>query len=348
MQLVKITKRSRKTSKDIQTPLAVLGDDPVSARVDWASKIALAAIELKLKPENLPKAIRDCYAFPAIEKLMMFSAAQLDKESDIKAHLDANLASIWSSMSYNSRTRHYLDPLLLGDAPYDALAHLTMKDGSIPSSAIETYERLYFNCRGEDVKTCMSTIRSHMIAYGGLDNIVAVPSPVDGMKRVGLRYGYTALAEILGIWDVEDRKEDMTDLQNAVLQRRLVSYDFAIRCLCGLVNAEDSVAFMNAQQSYEKQLKEESMQVQDGDEYSTAMVNIFNMLPDPVKAAHQAPSAEASEKLARKKREMEGKISKVKIEDAGIEGANRKHKERIDKDLSKQAEEVTSGRRNSK
>jgi len=331
-------KLRKQKSIAIRTPLVALGDDPTAAAPDWASSVATEALRIGLEPSDLPAAIRDCYVFPFIEKMMLFAPQAMLTGFNPAKHIDMNLTVSWSGKTDNLTTRSYIDPLLLGGAPYDMIAKLVIDDGSVPASAVETYERLHFNCRAADGAACLSAIRSHMLAFGGPGEI---PNTTQGhMRAIGLLHGYTALAELLGFWDVAGQK--LSQQQSASFSRKMVNYSVAMNAMHGRMSNEDAISYLSTQQAYEKQsfeIGQSSSSTTHHVEILSCMTSRFipSMAPQP-EASSQSVKA-AQESLDRK-RKTDKNIAKVEAGDLGLSEAVKGHNAKLAGHLKELAKDI--------
>lgn len=332
----------KKTSIEILTPLVDIGDDPFVAAPDWASLVATEALRLGIKPKELPLVIRKCYAFPFIEKMIKFAPAKASASFDPKKHLDMNLATKWSSRSRDSQARDYLDPLILGGAPYDVLANLAMRNGSIPASAIETYEKLFYNCREGSGTQCMSPIRHHIMAYDGPAFAPANPNdPISMMKAVAAMYSYTALTDMLGFWDVASSRLSMSRREEVAMQHKVLRYRAAAQSLAGNMSHEDTISLLNSQQAYEKQLFEQEQDSVSDDGYDTVIQTWLAMMKPKLVPSSVKAAGESKEALDNR-RKTENNIAKTKSGDKGIASAVEGHKKTVAGYLKQEAENAVA------
>lgn len=302
---------------EIQTPFASEGDDPIVAQCDWAHRVAAVCVEKSIAPAKLPKVIRDSFAYGLIAVQADFIPLKTNASAGYRKLKSHCLADRWSARANGSMARDFIDPLLLGGAPYSIIAMLCSSAGDVTADDIRVYEKLHYNCRGADDVTCMSPIRRRIMSHGGA--LVVTPSTDANMlaRTVAATHGYAALTDMWGIWDVAEIGA-YDDRTRSIALRKMMASQLAVRAVAGQMSDEDAVSAINALTSTEKALVD--MGTENGQMSGLGLfIEMLNSEPFLPKLAAVKKIDESSRKAVDAKREVDSRIAATAVEDTGIE-----------------------------
>lgn len=204
----------------IRTPLLELGDDPLNAEPDWAHRMALCVANASTAP-RLPAVVTQHPVYDYIRQYVAYIKSPPGAQTDMKYNLIA-VATKWHSRADGTLARDYLEPLLLSSALYPDISALLIP-GPVGPALIDTYEKLYYNCRDAKGLDCLSPIRRRIMAHGAE---MESRDPNNIAKIVGAStLSYAALADMWGTWNISGlavpQGKDNDDYINRIIRYRL-------------------------------------------------------------------------------------------------------------------------------
>lgn len=299
---------------EIVTPL----DNPCQFDPDWRNRIACmlaSAPRSKFPPE---------YSGYAKDRWIKEQAAYLREEGsggDIpEKHRIYRYARIWSMGSGPADTKFRLEPLLLTPVSYEVIA-LDLGGGSVPPSAFEAYEKLYFNIRDDSGRLSRSCQLRQWFAMpdGELDR----DSPPELVwKAVGALAGYDTLVRAWMWRDAhglsQQSEEYMMDEMWRAAQSRLFMSVFRDN-----VGHESLAKLLSAFTSQSKLIRESGNQAGDSADSTKALMAVLcAAAPKMVSAARDVDYINAETKAIEGKLIANSVIDATPIKDAGAAVGN--------------------------
>jgi hypothetical protein len=306
--------------RDIRTPFIREGDDPLNVACDWPHQVAVAMHDLDMKYRNLPKVLKnspECKLFCThAEFLTSYASSAVAARKKYWMH---HVVDSWAVRRDESQGRDYLDPMLLGGAPYGIIADLCGEEllgEKSPWELIAMYEKLYYHCRKSDGVTVASPIRKRILALNGAATLAPRATEQDKWKAVASIFTYPVLVEQWGFWDV-DTQDGLSDDTRFKRQQRYGQAHMFARMAAGQVDDEQSLALVSQGMDHEKQQFE--MGAGTSENAWAQLTGRVLMLAAP----KLAPIPHSKEQLAAQQTALENKlaaqrnVSTIDVEDAG-------------------------------
>lgn len=305
---------------EVMTPFITQGDDPLNVACDWPHQVAVVMHDESIKPSKLPKCLKKANENEAICKHVEFLRAL--SKSEVAARSKYNLhyiADSWFTRRNSSAGRDYIDPLLLGGAPYELIATLcgnSMYAEDIPQDLVAMYEQLYFHCRLEDGRTLYSPIRNRMWALNGAASLNTNATEEAKWKAIASTFSYALLVEGWGMWNA-DFGTPIPDDKYFLMQKRLGQLENAKRLHSGTFDGEQSIDIVTQSMDHEKQ----QYDMGSGSSENALMDILGTMLELAAPKLAPLPMSETEQKeqgaAVKRKLTAQRKIKSTKVEDAG-------------------------------
>lgn len=211
----------------IVTPI----DNPGQYDPDWRNSIAMALTEPGAQYERIDPVYARYTADPWVKRQMAYLRALHRGIPFTKDQLQLRLASIWFQGNSPSDVRFRLEPLLLTAVSYRIIAEDILGDCE-DLTAIEAYEKLYFNIRDKDGRLSRSCqLRQYFALPSGRFSQDTPPEQM--WKMIGSLMGYDTLVSVW-MWKdahgiVNNSQEYLLDEMWRLAQSRLFMSMFADR-----------------------------------------------------------------------------------------------------------------------
>lgn len=232
---------------EIAVPFLELGGDPTSFDPDWRLKVA-ELISSGFDDKKIPKQLKDKHVLAHARFLKAFKSKGDVDEIFAKYPINGLIMN-WSAASAGSKTKHYLQALLLTDQPLNIIA----SDLRLDEKAVKLYCDLCFSCRSEadnyEMKLPMETRMT--FAFGELSHdLRQIPTYVF-WRVLAVRDGYTALVRL---WGLENFAHGKLDEGMPAMDRNmhLSNIDIEQQLRSGTVGFRSLVEFQNAWMNYKK------------------------------------------------------------------------------------------------
>jgi len=234
-------------STSIAVPFTELGGDPTSFAPDWRAQVA-EVLSSGYDEKKVPKQLKDRYVLEHAKFLSAFKS-----KGDVDAVYDKyrrnGLVMNWAAENNNSKTKHYLQALLLTDQPIDVVA----ADLQLDEKVVKLYCDLYFACRSEvdkyEMVLPMETRLS--FAFGEISHDAKQLPTYVSWRVIAVRNGYTALVRN---WGTESVAHGKLDEGYTVLDRNmsLAGANMEQQLRANTVGFKSLVEYMNSWQGYRK------------------------------------------------------------------------------------------------
>ena len=294
-------------------------DNPCQYDPDWRSAVASAMVDnpgARIDPDY-SRYRRD----PWIRAQTAYLSSRRSGSQPSRDPIQTRLANLWAQGSSLSDARFRLEPLLLTAVDYEVIALDLTGDGA-NRSAVETYEKLFFNIRdGEGRLSRSCQLRQYFaMPSGEIDE----NTPPEAMwKMIGALMGYDTLVN-MWLWKdahglVNRSQEYVLDEMWRVAQSRLFMSMFANRV--GHESMAKLLASISAQQ---KMLHEDKDSGQMGDELTMTLMRVLRMLAPGVvgRAASEVDAQHRIMDAVNARMEAERAVSSIDIGTTGKNGVH--------------------------
>jgi hypothetical protein len=314
-------------STDIQTPFVSEGDDPFNVSCDWAHQVSVALVDNGVPPSKIPAVIKKCPAYDDItEHIKYIKEVRKSSVAARKKHSSHFIADGWFTRRNNSCGRDYIDPLLLGGAPYELVAGLGGEASGSPldPEIIRVYQSLFYNCRKED-GSISSPIRNRILALSGAPRLAGNAPEQEQWKVAAAMYSYPVVVEQWGFWDVP-KPDSWNEGLLFNYQRRMGMFKNLTRMHS--MSDEDRLTAVHHVMEFEKHQHDIGSGGSEG-----AFANLlgdFLLLAAPRLIEHtsDADTNKAYEKALKSKLESQKAVQDVEVEDLGpVKGAAKRNKQ---------------------
>jgi len=303
-------------SESIAVPFIELGGDPTSFDPDWRAKVA-NAISDGYSEKKLPKQLRDKQITQHASFLKEFKGRT--ELSEVFGKYPWNgLAMNWASGNNGSKSKQYLEALLLTDQPLSVVA----QDLQLDEKFVKLYCDLYFACRSDKDKYEMVLPPETRLsfAFGEISHDTRSLPSATLWKVMAVRSGYSALVRH---WGTEKTAHGSLEDGAASFDRNmwLANSNMEQQLRTGQVGFRSLVEMQSAWMGFRKMKdNEEGRDGTNSDAYRTLegiMTVIRPKLADQEEEQKAEVKAEGKKRLAQKN--IESHTSDEKIDDKGID-----------------------------
>ena len=285
-------------SSDIAVPFIELGGDPTSFDPDWRAKVA-ELLSSGFPVKDLPQRLSDKRILEHAKFLKAFKSGE-PLEKVFGKHPLNGLAMNWAAGGGKSKTKHYIEALLLTEQPLSVIA----QDLKLQDEAVALYCDLYFACRSEADKYEMVLPMETRLsfAFGEISHDAKQLPTYVSWRVMAVRNGYSALVRH---WGIEKFAHAELEDGNVAIDRNmgLVSTGIEQQLRSGQVGFRSLVEYMNAWQGYRKM--QEGIEGRDGTDSP-----LYGLLGSIFAAV--APKL-VTDKDAEKEKKAEAKAGKKKL-----------------------------------
>lgn len=282
---------------DIAIPFEALGGDPTFFDPAWRAKVA-DLVASGYNKKNLPKLLLDKVVLKHAEFLKAFKSPGSLEEVYSKYKFNG-LCMNWAAETNGSKTKHYLQALLLTDQPISVIA----EDLQLDEQVVKLYCDLYFACRKSETEYKMALPLETRLsfAFGEMAHDASQLPTFISWRVMAVRNGYSALVHS---WGIEKFAHGKLDESMDAIDRNmgLVNVNIEQQLRAGTVGFRSLVEYMNSWQGYRK--LQEGIEGRDGTDsplYSQLGLIFQSIAPKLIADAISEDEKKAEIKAGKKK-----------------------------------------------
>ena len=283
-------------SEQIVVPFAELGGDPTSFDPAWRAKVA-SVLASGFDEKKVPKQLKDKHVLDHAKFLKEFKGnGKLDA---VYAKYPLNgLVMNWAAEANGSKSKQYLEALLLTDQPISVVA----ADLQLEEPVVKLYCNLYFACRSEkdgyEMKLPVETRLA--FAFGEISHDAKQLPCAASWRVLAVRGGYSALVRHWGVERLAHGKVD-SGLEAVDRNMSLASTNIENQLRTGGVGLKSLVEFQNSWLGYKKMQNESEASEGVNSPVWTFLTGILAVLQPSLE--QPAAQAKAEAKSAKKKQQ---------------------------------------------